>query len=236
MKPTVIPHPLKKIHFNYNSEAALSDFEKAFIDRYKQLHDELATIKTQLGQLDPAIENVFIQLRDLRKVFDKLNDKVTRTALMLGIGRADDIVSNEFRIRPGEIQNILDEFQSLRKDYWQIMVPMHKQFNTVYNRFTTFDDAVELFEKEFSKPLFSNFETMEIDICCFDKDMSEFRDEWMVIANMQETCLDKYAEWAKYQTALVNDSDVLYVRIKKLFQYISNLQNTGNEENEFGLN
>src|SRR5688500_5119168 len=126
MKPTVIPHPLKKIHFSYNSEAALSDFEKAFIDRYKQLHDELAMIKTQLLLLDPAIERVLTGVKDLRKVFDKLNDKVTRTALMLGIGLGEEFSPNEFRIRPGEIQNILDEFQSQRKDYWQIMVPMHQ--------------------------------------------------------------------------------------------------------------
>jgi hypothetical protein len=46
MKPTIISHPLKRIHFNYNSEAALSDFETAFINRYKQLHDELASIKS----------------------------------------------------------------------------------------------------------------------------------------------------------------------------------------------
>jgi hypothetical protein len=157
---------------------------------------------------------------------------------MLGIGPADDIVLNEFRIKPAEIQTILDEFQSLRKEYWRIMVPMHKQFNTVYNRFTAFDDTVELFEKEFSRPLFRNFETMEIDVCCFDKDMNEFRDEWMAIADMQEICLDKYNEWANYQTTLVNDSDVLYDRIKKLFQYISNIKNysAGNKGNEFGLN
>ena len=238
MKPTVIPHPLKRIHFNYNSEAALSDFEKTFIDQYKQLHDELATIKAQLLQLAPAIERVLAGLKKLRTAFNKLNDKITRTELMLGIGVADDLVPGEFRIRPGEIQNILDAFQCLRKDYWDIMVPMHNLFTSVYKRFTAFDDSVEQFEKEFSQPLFRNFETMEIDICCFDKDMNEFRNEWMSIANLQDTCLDEYNEWAKQQTALVNDSDALYDRIKKLFQHISNLQNYngGNNGNEYNLN
>lgn len=238
MKPTLIPHPLKRIHFNYNSEAALSDFEKTFIEKYKQLHDELAAIKNQLLQLDPLIEIVLNRLKKVRKAFDKLNSKITRAELILGIGTADDIIPNEFRVRPGEIQNMLDEFQSLRKDYWHIMVPMHKHFNTVYKRFIAFDDIVEIFEKEFSQPLFRNFETMEIDVYCFDKDMNEFRDEWMVIANLQDTCLDKYNEWAKHQTALVNDSDVLYDRIKKLFQYISDMQNysAGNEGNGLGLN
>lgn len=238
MKPTIIPHPLKRIQFNYNSEAALNDFEKAFINRYKLLHDELAAIKTQLLQLDPAIAKVLSRLKSLRKIFDKLNDKVAQTASMLGIVPSGDGQANEFRIKPGEIQSLLNEFQSLRMEYWQIMVPMHKQFNTVYTRFTAFDDTVELFEKEFSKPLFRNSETTEIDICCFDKDMNEFRNEWMVIAHMQEACLDDYNEWAKHQTSLVNDSDALYDRIKKLFQYISDIQNysKGKEGNEFGLN
>lgn len=237
MKPTLIPHPLKRINFNYNSEAALSDFETSFIDQYKQLHDELAAIKTQLLQLEPAIKKVFTGLKKVRKAFDKLNNKITRTEQMMGILAVDDIVSGECRVRPGEIQNILDEFQCLRKDYWEIMVPMHKFFTSVIERFTAFADTVEQFEKEFSQHLFRNFESMEIDICCFDKDMNEFRAEWMAIANLQDNCLDEYTEWAKYQATLVNDSDLLYDRIKKLFQYISSIQNYNrNNGNGFGLN
>lgn len=238
MKPNLIPHTLKRIHFNYNSEAALSDFETAFIDQYKQLHDDLAIIKAQLLLLEPSIKRVLAELNKLRKAFEKLNEKIIRTELILGIGAADEILHGEYRVRPGEIQIKLDQFQCLRKDYWEIMVPMHNHFNLIYKRFTEFDDKVEQFEKDYSQPLFRNYETMEIDICCFDADMNEFREEWMTIANLQDLCLDEYNEWAKHQTDLMNDSDPLYDRIKKLFQHISNIQNlnAGNKENKAGLN
>ncbi len=238
MKPTIIPHPLKRIHFNYNSEAALSDFEKAFIDRYKQLHDELATIKNQLLQLEPGIKKVMSELEQVITVLEKLRALIIRTERMFGLASAGEIVSGVYTLKSGEIQKALDEFQAIRSDYWDIMVPMNKQFNSVFKRFTAFDDAVEKFEKEYSAPLFRNFRNMEIDIRCFDKDMNEFRIQWVGVAHLQDECLDEYSEWVKKQTGLVSDSDALYDRIKKLFRHINAIQNynTGNKENGFGLN
>jgi hypothetical protein len=238
MKPTIIPHPLKRICFNYNSDAALSNFEKKFIEKYKQLHDELADIKASLLELGPDIEMVLTGLKDVRKAFDKLDDKITRTELLLGISADDDMSPGEYIVRPGEIQNILDEFQSIRKDYWLIMVPMHNLFNDVYKRFIAFDDTVEQFEKKFSQPLSRNAETMEIDSRSFDQDMDEFRDAWMSITGLQDACLEQYNKWARRQTVLVNDSDALYERIKILFHYISEAQNceADSMETRYGLN
>ena len=238
MKPTIIPHPLKRIHFKYNSEAALSDFETAFIDRYKQLHDELATIKKQLVQLGPDIKKVMTELKQVTTFLEKLRTIIVRTERMFGLCPSNEIVPGVYSIKSGEIQKALDEFQAIRSAYWDIMVPMHKQFISIFERFTAFDDAVEQFEKEYSDPLFHNSEYMEIDIRCFDKDMNEFRVEWVGVAHLQDECLDEFSEWAKKQTTLVSDSDALYDRIKKIFQHINNIKNfnAGNKENEFGLN
>ena len=238
MKPTLIPHPLKRIHFNYNSEAALSDFETAFIDRYKQLHDELATIKNQLLQLGPDIKKVMTEFKQVTTGLEKLRTIILRTERLFGLAPSDEIGPGVYSIKSGEIQKALDEFQAIRSDYWDIMVPMHKQFNSIYEMFTAFDDAVEQFEKEYSAPLFHNPENMEIDIRCFDKDMNEFRVAWVGVAQLQDECLDEFSEWAKKQTKLVSDSDALYDRIKKIFQHINAIQkfNAGNKDNEFGLN
>ncbi|HUM66764.1 MAG TPA: hypothetical protein PLV32_12985 [Chitinophagaceae bacterium] len=238
MKPTLIQHPLKRIHFNYKYEAALSDFERAFIERYKQLHDELAMIKDELLELRPCIRKVSRELKLVRKSFDTLHEKIRLTEQRLGLSPAVDIPKGEFRIKPGEINQVLNEFQTVRQEYWAIMVPMHNRFNDVYIRFTAFDDTVERFEKEYSQPLLSNPDSMEIDTNCFDVDMNEFRKQWMAITDMQDVCLDEYADWVKEQTSLVNDSTALYDRIKKLFQYISNIQkyNSTHRENDFGLN
>lgn len=238
MKPTIIPHPLKRIYFSYKSEATLSHFETVFIERYKDLHDELATIKNQLLQLGPVIEMVAIEFKNVRKAFNKLREKIARTECVTGIGEGNEVTAGPFTIHPEEINKVLNEFQSTRSNYWSIMLPMHNQFNAVYKRFTDFDDKVEIFEKEFTEPLFRNFEIMEIDARCFDKDMNEFRSAWMAIANLQETCLDSYTEWARLQTTLVNDSSVLYDRIKKLYRHLSKMEghNMGENVNKTGLN
>ena len=207
MKPNLIHHPLKRIHFTYHSEAALSDFETAFIDRYKHLHDELATIKSQLLQLAPCIKKVLAELSNVTTGLEKLWTVIMRTEQMFGLCPSDEIVPGVYSIKSGEIQKALDEFQGIRSDYWDIMVPMHKQFNIIYERFTAFDDAVEQFEKEYSSPLFHNSENMEIDIHCFDKDMNEFRVEWVSVAHLQDECLDEFSAWAKKQTSMVRDSD-----------------------------
>lgn len=238
MKPILIPHPLKRIHLNYNSEAALNNFETTFIDRYRQLHDELATIKNELLQLGPGIDIVMSELTNVRQAFDKLHSKISSTELVFGVNHGEPIAAGEYSIRPGEINEVLNEFQSVRLQYWSIMVPMHKLFNSVCKRFSTFDATVEQFEKEYAEPLFRNVGRMEIDRSSFDKDMNEFRIEWMAIASLQDNCLDEYTEWARLQTSLVNDSDALYGRIKNLFQHINTVQNfeAGNKEAEFGLN
>jgi hypothetical protein len=238
MKPTIISHPLKRIHFNYNSEAALSDFETAFIDRYKQLHDELATIKSQLLKLGPDIKKVMAELKQVTMALEKLRTVIVRAERMFGLGPADEMVSCVYNIKSGEIQKVLDELQIIRSNYWDIMVPMHRLFNSIFERFTAFDDAVEQFEKEYSTPLFHNFDNMAIDILSFDRDMNEFRVAWMGVAHLQDECLDEYSEWVKNQTVLVNDSDTLYNRIKKIFQHINTIQkfNPGNGNREFGLN
>ncbi len=238
MKPTVIPHPLKRIHFKYHSEAALSDFEKAFIDRYRQLHDELASIKNQLLYLAPDIIRVDSELTVVSSAFEKLRTLILRTERMFGMGPADETVPGVYSIKSGEIQSALDEFQAVRSGYWDLMVPMHKKFNSVYEQFAAFDDKVEHFEKVFSAPLFRNQAHMEIDTLCFDNDMNQFRVEWVGVAHLQDECLDDFSEWAKKQTALVSNSDALFVRIKKLFHYIDTIQKLGdgNKENEFGLN
>jgi len=238
MKPTIISHPLKRIHFNYNSEAALSDFETAFINRYKQLHDELASIKSQLLKLGPDIKKVMAELKQVTIALEKLRTVIVRAERMFGLGPADEIVSCVYNIKSGDIQKVLDELQVIRSNYWEIMVPMHRLFNSIFERFTAFDDAVELFEKEYSTPLFHNFENMAIDILSFDRDMNEFRVAWMGVAHLQDECLDEYSEWVKNQTVLVNDSDALYNRIKKIFQHVNTIQkfNPGNGNHEFGLN
>ena len=238
MKPILIPHPLKRIHLNYNSEAALNNFETTFIDRYRHLHDELATIKNELLQLGPGIDIVMTELKNVRQAFDKLHGKISCTELMFGLNQDEPIAAGEYTIKPGEINEVLNEFQTIRLQYWSIMVPMHKLFNSVCKRFSDFDGKVEQFEKEYSEPFFRNVVRMEIDKSSFDKDMNEFRIEWMAIASLQDNCLDEYTEWARLQTALVNDSDALYGRIKNLFQHINTLQNfeAGNKEAEFGLN
>jgi protein gp37 len=78
---------------------------------------------------------------------------------------------------------------------------------------------------------------MAIDILSFDRDMNEFRVAWMGVAHLQDECLDEYSEWVKNQTVLVNDSDALYNRIKKIFQHVNTIQkfNPGNGNHEFGL-
>jgi len=238
MKPILIAHPLKRIQLDYHSETALSNFESTFIDRYKQLHDELAAIKNELLQLGPGIDIVMTELNNVRLAFDKLQTKISSTELLFGINQQDELAPGEYTIRPGEINEVLNEFQSVRLQYWGIMVPMHKLFNSVCKKFSAFDITVEVFEKEYAEPYFRNVGKMEIDRRSFDKDMNEFRIEWMAIASLQDTCLDEYTEWARLQTALVNDSDALYARIKNLFQHISASQSfkAGSKENEFDLN
>lgn len=238
MKPTIIPHPLKRIHFNYKYASALSDFERAFIERYKQLHDELSVIKEELLLLKPGIRQVSFELKLVRHAFEKLYDKIRQAEQMLGLSQTSKISKTGLRVRPGEINDVLNEFQAIRHEYWSVMVPMHNHFNAVYLRFTAFDEAVERFEKEFSQPLLSNSDNMEIDSRCFDNDMNEFRKQWMAIADLQDSCVDEYADWAKDQSSLVNDSGALYDRIKKLFLYISNIQNftATHRHNDFGLN
>lgn len=238
MKPTLIPHPLKGIYFSYHSQAALSEFERAFIERYRQLHDELASIKQELLHLRPLIQTVYEELKKVRKAFDQLHSRIGLTEQMLGLIPPVDIRPGQFRVKPGEINEALNAYQTLRNEYWSLMIPMHNQFNAVYARFTLFDDKVEQFEKEYSQPLFRNSQYMEIDTRCFDNDMNEFRRQWMAISDLQEACLDDYAAWAREQTTLVNDSDALYNRIKKLFQYISDIHkfNATHGENDFGMN
>ena len=111
MKPNLIHHPLKRIHFTYHSEAALSDFETAFIDRYKHLHDELATIKSQLLQLAPCIKKVLAELSNVTTGLEKLWTVIMRTEQMFGLCPSDEIVPGVYSIKSGEIQKALDEFQ-----------------------------------------------------------------------------------------------------------------------------
>ena len=238
MKPTLIHHPLKRIHFNYHSEAALSEFEKAFIDRYKQLHDELAAIKSQLMQQQPEIRKVSDELKLVAVSLQKLQTRVNNIERLLGLGNSNAFVDVMYVFKPGDLQNLVDEFQSLRSEYWNIMTPMHQQFHGIYERFIGFDDKVELFEKEYSRPLLHNFQNMEIDARCFDKDMNEFRAEWSSVAHLQEECLDEYSEWGKNHASMVGDWDVLFERIKILYRHISSIKNftVGNSDHEFGLN
>lgn len=223
MKPILIHHPLKRIQFSSHSETVFSHFETSFIEHYKQLHDELSSIKSELLELKPGIDIVMTELKTVRVAFDQLNEKIGSAEILFGIDQEKEVQAGGYSIKPGEINKVLNEFQSVRQQYWSIMVPMHKLFNAVCDKFSAFDDAVEKFEKEFSEPLMRNFAIMEIDIRSFKKDMNEFRIEWMAIASLHDTCLDEYAEWAKQQLDLVRDSDVLYCRIKKLFRHIYNI-------------
>ncbi len=238
MKPTLIHHPLKRIHFNYHSEAALSEFEKAFIDRYKQLHDELAAIKSQLMQQQPEIRKVSDELKQVAASLKKLQTRINNIERLLGLGNSDTFVDVMYVFKPGDLQNLVDEFQSVRSEYWSIMTPMHQQFHIIYERFIGFDDKVELFEKEYSRPLLNNFQSTEIDVRCFDKDMNEFRAEWSAVAHLQEECLDEYSEWGKNHAAMVSDWDALFERIKILYSHLSSIKNftAGNTGHEFGLN
>jgi hypothetical protein len=238
MKPTLIHHPLKRIHFNYHSEAALSEFEKAFIDRYKQLHDELAAIKQQLMQQQPEIKKVSDELSLVAVSLQKLQTRVNNIERMLGLGKSDAFVDVMYVFKPGDLQNLVDDFQSIRSEYWNIMTSMHQQFHVIYERFIGFDDKVELFEQEYSRPLLHNFQSMEIDARCFDKDMNEFRAEWSAVAHLQEECLEEYSDWGKNHAAMVSDWDVLFERIKILYRHISSIKNftAGNTGHEFGLN
>lgn len=223
MKPILIHHPLKRIQFSSHSETTFSHSEAAFIEQYKQLHDELSSIKNELLELKPGIDIVMTELKTVRVAFDQLNEKIGSAEILFGIDQEKEVPTGGYSIKPGEINNVLNEFQSVRQQYWSIMVPMHKQFNDVCEKFSSFDDAVEKFEKEFAEPLLRNLAIVEIDIRSFKKDMNEFRIEWMAIAGLHDTCLDEYAEWAKQQLDLVKDSDVLYCRIKKLFRHIYNI-------------
>lgn len=238
MKPTLIHHPLKRIHFNYHSEAALSEFETAFIDRYKRLHDELASIKTQLIGQQPDILKVVKELELVAAVLAKLKAKVANVERLLGLGTSTTIVDILYVFKPGDLQNLVDRFQEIRSEYWDNMTPMHQQFHAIYERFIGFDDKVEEFEKEYSRPLFRNFKNMEIDICCFDKDMNEFRMEWSAVAELQEECLDQYSAWGKNHAAMVGEWDALFERIKVIYRHITSIRNftAGNTEHEFGLN
>jgi uncharacterized protein YhfF len=223
MKPILIHHPLKRIQFSSHSEAQFSHFETTFIEHYKHLHDELSCIKNELLELKPGIDIVMSEFKFVKAAFDQLQEKITCAEVLFGIDQETEAPAEDYSIKPGEINKVLKEFQSVRHQYWSMMVPMHKQFNAVCEKFSAFDDAVEKFEKEFAGPLMRNFAIMEIDSRSFKKDMNEFRIEWMAIAGLHDTCLDEYSEWAKLQIELVKDSDVLYCRIKKLFRHIYNI-------------
>jgi hypothetical protein len=222
MRPILIHHPLKRIQFSYHSEAGLNHFESAFIDRYKLLHDELAGIKNQILELKPGIDIVVAEFNTVRVAFETLHQKIGFAEHMFGLCELTE-TTTECSLKPGEITHVLNEFQQIRQQYWSIMVPMHNLFNSVCERFSAFDEAVEKFEKEFAEPMFHNYSIMEIDSRSFRKDMNEFRIEWMAIASLQDHCVDEYSEWAKQQLALVKDSDELYGRIKRLFRHMYHL-------------
>lgn len=223
MKPILIHHPLKRIQFSSHSETTFSQTEAVFIEQYKHLHDELSSIKNELLELKPGIDIVMTELKTVRAAFDCLHEKISNAEVLFGIDGEKVIPGEGYSIKPGEINKVLNDFQTVRHQYWGIMVPLHKQFNDVCEKFSGFDDAVEKFEKEFAEPLLRNLSIVEIDTRSFKKDMNEFRIEWMAIASLHDTCLDEYAEWAKLQIELVKDSDVLYCRIKKLFRHIYNI-------------
>jgi hypothetical protein len=102
----------------------------------------------------PDIKKVMAELKQVTIALEKLRTVIVRAERMFGLGPDDEIVSCVYNIKSGDIQKVLDELQVIRSNYWEIMVPMHRLFNSIFERFTALYDAVELFEKEYSTPLF----------------------------------------------------------------------------------
>ena len=238
MKPTQINHPLKTITLQYNSDAALSEFETNFIIQYQSLHDELLKIKQQFLQLRSDVKKKLEEIMAPKEGFEKLLAETRKYETILGLAEYDKTQNKEHKINPYLFQVQLDEYKEVLDKYWIDVEPIFRLYNEAFKRMNAFDGVFNKFDKGYSNLLFKNYETMEIDICSFDDDQNQFKDLWMDVYKLYEDTVNGYNDWIELHNKMATDINTLYDRIKKLFNYIRSIQNfsTDNKAGSFSSN
>jgi hypothetical protein len=238
MKLTTISHPLKTIHLEYVSEAPLSEFESNFIVQYRTLHDEVLQMKEKMLELRSAIAKKKEEMKVPAAGYNELKKEIRMYEKFLGLTGDDAPDESEFTINPHLFQLKLDDYRLVMDQYWAGIETLHDRYHAAFTITADFDKLFEAFERQYEKPLFKNYESMEIDIVSFDADLNAFRDKWNEIYTLFENTVDEYEVWLKRHNKMATDINALYKRIKKLFGWIAEMQqsNKGKEGGSFSDN
>jgi hypothetical protein len=239
MKPTHISHPLKAISLQYVSEAPLSEFETNFITQYQSMHDGVLNMKQRMLELRTAVAKKRKEMKAPAKGYEKLKAEIRLYEIYLGLAdnnNAPDLT--KYKINPSGFQARLDEYGVVMNKYWSGIDTMTQQYNESFKITENFEKVFEEFEKKYERPLWKNYEKMEIDIVSVDADLNAFKDQWTETYKLFENTVDEYDAWLKKHNEMATNIHILYDRIKKVFAFIASIQNhnKGKKGNSFSDN
>jgi hypothetical protein len=190
---------LRTIVLDYDESKTESDYEKALLKAYVDIHDKIAALKNRRGKLayeyglhedqieqgEKALAPVAAGISNFLQEVEVIAEKIKSDEAMTSL----NVRMTEFH------EEFIDPFQKAHIE------PLAETCKALHEEYKAFEDAVDQMGEEFDKYhtetyglLYKNYNDYALDLCAYDDDEQELRGELdkLQFYNEHDKIIDRY--------------------------------------------
>lgn len=226
MKPTMVNHELRVIHFNYKSDSPLTEFESNAVVEYLKMHNELASFYNRHKKIKETyykLQPIVITLED---ELASIESEVKRWGSIAGyIDESEE--SREF-LKDSEnfkplIQRCL-EHQDKMELYFEDFNKLGAEYRKWDVESEKMEEKINWYEEKYYNPIFEDYQNMEIDWVTFEEDLQEFYKVYDdLFRKINNEFVKIYNDHANRIKSYIGNIDVIFSRIELIQRYLNKL-------------
>ena len=238
MKPTVINHELRTIHFQYNSDKPLSDFETRAVLEYVKMHNTLSDLQKRHSKINGTLFQLDSNLKAVEEELNLLEEAVRKCGPLAGYTNEE---CEKMGITEGsiDVNTVIEKAICHQKKMDICFEETHKfraEMKTWEANSDKFADEVDAYDKNYFSPIIQNYKEMEIYSCSLDEDMQGFYQIYDdLFLNTKKQFVKTWNEYGKRFNIYLEKVREVFNRTDKMGQKANELINK-KKMGGFGIN
>ncbi|MBK7378083.1 MAG: hypothetical protein IPJ03_03610 [Ignavibacteriales bacterium] len=228
MKPTMVNHELRVIHFEYKSDASLSELESSAVMEYLKMHNDLAALYKMQKRMEEMFSEIQPEISIFEDELDWIEQGVKSWGTIAGYSM-EECESEEYKNGTSDFPQLFTRcltHQDKREIFYEKLNKLFDEFKKWDEDTDKMEEKIDWFEATYHDPIFKDYEKMEIDWYTFDNDLQEFYKMYDdLIRKIHPDFIKYFNRNGERLKSYAQKSDVVYSRLELIQRHLNKLSN-----------
>jgi|GEM_PF-6548219 len=228
MKPTLVNHELRVIHFEYKSDSPLSELESSAVMEYLKMHNDLSALYKMQKRMEEMFGEIQPEISFFEDELDWIEQGVKSWGTIAGYTK-EESESEEYKDQTSDFVKLFTRSLT-HQDKRDIF---YEKLNKLFDELKKWDEYTDKmqekndwFEATYHNPIFKDAEKMEIDWITFDNDLQGFYTVYdELIRKIYPGFIKYFNQNCERLRTYAQKSDIVYSRLESIQRHLNKLNN-----------